>query len=376
MEQNKLSQDVREEIKSVNVLTDRVQKRLDIWKESKATVSADTSVWFTEAWNRLEGLPKDLRWAKAFAYRMEKSEPYIREGELIVGSSTKYVKGVDIIAAMKPVQVYNMIKENHLESRLRAEEAAEISEEDVKLLEADAKYWVDHMPTSKINAMLVDELGEDHLWLLADRAMVFEGLFERAEPERGVFEGFSFWLGQPTPTAYVLDQGLQKIIDRAKEELAKMDAQGGPLSDNLNGAYHKHVLMRAIIVQCEAIIDWAHRHAELARKLAAEETDARRKKELEQIAEHCEWVPANPPRSYWEAMQSLRFLHLAIKKEQPERPEDIGRLDQMLYPYYKKDIEEGKLTRQFAAELLGCMWLKIREGETLEGLKEGLRITP
>jgi len=364
-----------EAIKKVNVLTDRLQKRKREWEEAEPTVCSESSILFTESWKKNEGLPPDLRWAKTFADRMKAATPVIREGELIVGSLTKYVKGVDIIAAFKPKQILQMLKEQRLESRLRDAVTSAISEEDAKLLEEDARYWSENMPPDYIGKAVIEELGEDHLDLLQDRAMVFDGVFERAEPERGIIDGFGFWVGMPVPNSYVLDTGLKAIIDRAKAEMEKMEKEGSSLSLDAK-RYHKHILLRSIIISCEAVIEWANRHSTLAKNLAKAERDPVRKRELEQIARHCEWVPANPPRSFWEAIQSLRFIHLAIHKEQPERPEDIGRLDQMLYPYYEKDLREGKITRQEAAELLGCMWLKIRESEILEAVKKTLRITP
>ncbi|MBN1367045.1 MAG: hypothetical protein JW967_03875 [Dehalococcoidales bacterium] len=364
-----------EAIKKVNVLTERVLKRKREWEEAKPTVCSESSVLFTNSWKKHEGLPFDLKWAKTFADRIQAAVPIIREGELIVGSLTKYIKGVDIITAFKPKQILQMLKEQRLESRLRDNVTSAISEEDAKLLEEDAQYWSENLPPDYINKAIIEELGEDHLDLLQDRAMVFDGVFERAESERGIIDGFGFWVGMPVPNSYVLDSGLDNIIAHAKAEIERMEKEGGSLSPDTK-RYHKHILLKAIIISCEAVIKWANRHGELAKSLAKVEQNPDRKRELEQIARHCEWVPANPPRSFWEAVQSLRFIHLAIHKEQPERPEDIGRLDQMLYPYYEKDLREGRITRQDAAELLGCMWLKIRESEILEAVKKTLRITP
>ena len=88
-------------------------------------------------------------------------------------------------------------------------------------------------------------------------------------------------------------------------------------------------------------------------------------------------MPANPPRNYWEAVQSLRFLHLVCWKESSERPEvPIGRVDQILYPYFEEDLKEGRLSRQEAAELLGAFWLKIRETENLVTIKREHRAAP
>ncbi|MFC2017606.1 pyruvate formate lyase family protein, partial [Chloroflexota bacterium] len=101
--------------------------------------------------------------------------------------------------------------------------------------------------------------------------------------------------------------------------------------------------------------------ARLARKKASEEKDPQRKAELEKIAEICRQVPANPARTFREALQSLWFYHVALWMEHNAIAVCAGRIDQYLYPYYKKDIEEGKLTREQAQELLECLWVKFSE---------------
>ncbi len=106
-------------------------------------------------------------------------------------------------------------------------------------------------------------------------------------------------------------------------------------------------------------------------------TDPVRKAELVKIADVCDRVPAEPPRDFWEAVQSVRFMHLAAWKESSDRAEvPVGRIDQFWYPYYKADIESGKITRDQAAELIGAMWLKIREVENLVTIKREHRAAP
>ncbi|MDA8235060.1 MAG: hypothetical protein M0Z31_09735, partial [Clostridia bacterium] len=167
------------------------------------------------------------------------------------------------------------------------------------------------------------------------------------------------------------------IIDLAKAEMKKMLDEGFSLERASSQALRKYYLLKSVIVTCAGIITYARRHAELARSQAEKESNPVRKKELERIAEVCDNVPANPPRNYWEAVQSLRFLHLACWKESSERPEcPIGRIDQILNPYYEQDLKAGTLTRQDAAELLGAFWLKTRETENLVTIKREHRAAP
>ena len=93
--------------------------------------------------------------------------------------------------------------------------------------------------------------------------------------------------------------------------------------------------------------------------LAQQETDPQRKRELEQIAEICNHVPAHPPRNFGEALQYYWFVHLGVITElNPWDSFNPGKLDQHLYPFYEQGIEDGSLSREQARELLQAFWLK------------------
>ncbi|TXT55751.1 MAG: hypothetical protein BAJATHORv1_30131 [Candidatus Thorarchaeota archaeon] len=102
------------------------------------------------------------------------------------------------------------------------------------------------------------------------------------------------------------------------------------------------------------------RYAEKAKSIAKEEEDSTRRLELEKIAEICMHVPWNPPDTFWEALQALWMIHMLVMAEEsyPGAGLSPGRWDQYLYPFYKKDIESGEITREFAKELLHCYWIK------------------
>lgn len=371
-----------QEIKNLVVLTDRVKKLKEEWEKATPVICVEDSVLFTESWKETEGLPIDIRWAKAFEKRLLKRPIMIRDGELIVGSLAGRLKGVVFLAATKPHEIWEMLQKGTFDRKYSDTTGAIILDEDRKLLEEDVRYWLEWMKQNEgrveyINRTLAYYLSEDHFDILMEYSGILEGRGARKVPERGLFENWAaFGGGMPHPHKKVLDKGLNYIISLAEAELEKMEKDGaGTIVGNM--AFRKRNILEAVIISCRAVIEFARRYATLARELAAKETRPQRKRELEQIAEHCEWVPANPPRSFWEALQSLRFLHLACWIECPERPEvALGRLDQMLYPYYEKDLMEGKLTKEQAAELLGCFWLKTRENETLVAIRREHRAAP
>ena len=113
--------------------------------------------------------------------------------------------------------------------------------------------------------------------------------------------------------------------------------------------------LRATIVALKAVISFSKRFADKARELAAVETDAGRKKDLERVADNCEWAPENPPRDFHEALQSFWLIHLVTHMIELYMNGCAVRLDQLLYPYYKKDKEENKLSEEGTLELLECL---------------------
>lgn len=124
-------------------------------------------------------------------------------------------------------------------------------------------------------------------------------------------------------------------------------------------ALNKENELKAMDIACDAILILAKRYAEYAEKLAAGETDEIRRAELLQIAENCRTVPANRPQTYWQAIQMYWFVHLGVTSElNPWDAYSPGRLDQHLYPFYEKDMEAGRMTRDQALELLECLWVK------------------
>ena len=114
-------------------------------------------------------------------------------------------------------------------------------------------------------------------------------------------------------------------------------------------------------MSCEAAIVYAERYSDLARKMAEKETDAERKRELLQISENCANVPANGARSFWEACQAFWFVQQLLQIESSGHSISPGRFDQYMYPYYKADLEKGAITREFAQELIDCIWVKLND---------------
>jgi len=173
--------------------------------------------------------------------------------------------------------------------------------------------------------------------------------------DSGVFTEF---MEQRAPGHTVLDDKIYKkgfldIINDIDHELKQLDYYNDSL------AYNKQEELKAMRIAAEAIISYANRYVKKAKELAEIEEDEQRKEELFRIAEVCSHVPANAPRNFREALQAYWFVHLGVITELNTWDAfNPGRLDQHLYPFYKRELAEGTLTKDEATELLQLFWIK------------------
>jgi pyruvate formate-lyase/glycerol dehydratase family glycyl radical enzyme len=177
----------------------------------------------------------------------------------------------------------------------------------------------------------------------------------KAAYEAGVFTEF---LEQRAPGHTVLGDKIYKkgLVD-FKKDIVRSVQNLDFLKDA--DAYERREELKAMEIAADALILYAERHANLARKLARRERSAKRRKELEKIASVCARVPAHAPRDFWEALQYYWFVHLGVVTElNPWDAFNPGRLDQHLYPFYEKGLKDGTLTREKAKELLEAFWIK------------------
>jgi len=154
--------------------------------------------------------------------------------------------------------------------------------------------------------------------------------------------------------------GFQKLINKGfsgiqAEAQAKLDNLDPTSADEIS----KEPFWKAMVILCESAGNFGKRYAQKAREMSEVEENPLRIMELERIAEVCDQVPYGPARNFYEALQSLWFGFMMSELEDPPNAHSIGRIDQMLYPLYKRDIEAGIFTREEALELLECFGLKI-----------------
>ena len=154
--------------------------------------------------------------------------------------------------------------------------------------------------------------------------------------------------------------GVNGLIEQAQNRLKEIDSDSAVRSNTRDYLEQKRFLQAAII-SMEALVRFGKRFAEKARQMALEEKDGKRRKELEEIAEICDWVPGNPSRNLHEALQCYWFVTLVTRLLDLQTSGLGDRFDQIMYPIYKRDKEEGRLSRLEAQELVEHVFLKMNE---------------
>ena len=288
----------------------------------------------TESYKATEGEPIVTRRAEAFAHILRNIPIIIRDDELIVGSSTIAPRGCQTF----PEFSYQWLEDELDTVETRSADPFFIAEETKQELREVHKYWKGKTSSDLATSYMAPE---------AIKAI-----------EHNIFTpGNYFYNGVGHVTVKyeeVLEIGYKGIIDRAKTELSKCQVGDG------NYVKKSHFL-NAVILSCQAVIEYAERYAELASKMAAECTDPVRKQELLQISENCSRVPANGATSFYEACQSFWFVQQLLQVESSGHSISPGRFDQYMYPYYKADLDKGIITRESAQELLDCIWVKLND---------------
>lgn len=320
---------------------ERIYKIIDSFDQKRPVMDAERAIYFTESMIETEGEHLTLRWAKALMNVAKKITIYIDQDSLLVGRAGPQGRyGI----------LYPEIDGHFLKSSLkRMSEKNEspfdmIPEQIPIILEKVAPYWENKSFWSKF----IPELPPETRRLLYDPATGNQ--FARNIVNDGVCHRTSLqWVPD---YKYILDVGWKGVKEEAEMRLAALDP------DSPTDYTQKKPFLEAMVLISDAIVLWAHRHGDKARELAKEEKDPKRKQELVEIADRCYWVPENPPRDFKEALQAQWFTQMFSRIEQKTGTiVSNGRMDQYFYPYYKADINAGRLTDREALEWFECMWV-------------------
>jgi pyruvate formate-lyase/glycerol dehydratase family glycyl radical enzyme len=338
------------EIDHLNVLTERVSRLKQRCEDSVPHICSERSRLATESWKETEGQPLDIRRAKLFRRIMQGNPIAIRNDELIVGSQSQYIRGSSPPVDNNPQFAIDTLQAKRLTASSVAV-TAEITQEERESLLLDCHFWKGRSTSDAV----IKEIEAKFPWLKDwIESGIVHLLFGSNPPDV-----------KSVDYSKVINIGFEGVIAEAKESLGRLEYS------NAVGDYDKDCFLQAAIIACEGAIEYAHRYAGLAEEMAAKENNPLRKRELERIAGACRRVPAKPARNFYEALQSFWLTHICVNLETAALGEAPGRIDQYLYPFYKRDvIDEGTLTRQEAAELLGCLFVKLNEVSAVKAAED------
>jgi len=314
-------------------MNERIRKLRQQSLDARPTMTAERGMLITEYYKSPEAhrTSYPMQRALAFKYILENKAICINEAELIVGERGPAPK---VTPTYPEICAHSVQDLEILNSRPKT--SFGVDAETIKAYKDEIiPYWKGRSLRDRILADLSPE------WKDAYEAGIFTEFMEQRAPGHTVLDN------------KIYKKGMLDFKADIEKSIAGLDFIKDP------EAWDKREELRAMAVSAEALIVFGKRHAEKAKELAAKEKNPNRRKELKRIAKICDWVPAHAPRDFWEALQMYWFVHLGVIIEYNTWDSfNPGRLDQHLYPFYKRGLEDCTLTIEKATELLQAFWVK------------------
>lgn len=317
--------------------TERVNKLRDQYWLHKPTIDVERALSYTKTYKANEAEEVCIKRARALYDYMRDRTVNINPNELIVGTYGNQPRAV----IMCPEICISWYKDEIDTMATRAQDPYQISEESKKAMrEIIFPYWEGRT----MEDYYIANLSPESKKVAFGTGVVFGE--NKSQAGAGEFA--------PGYGNIILKKGFKGVQMEAEEKLKELD--GEDIS-----TFEKRKFYESVIISCQAAKIQSERYAACARKQAETEKDAMRKEELLQIADACERVPYETPRTFREAVQSIWFTQLMIWSEENATSFCIERIDQILYPYYQKDKAAGILTDTDVQEIFDCLWIKMAE---------------
>ncbi|MEW6696620.1 MAG: choline trimethylamine-lyase [Bacillota bacterium] len=319
-------------------LTPRLERLRANYLKAKPSVSTYRARAFTQVTKENPGLPKILLRAKCFRKACETAPLLIQGDELIVGHPC----GKPRAGAVSPDIAWRWIRDELDTMSTRPQDPYQISEEDKLILREEIfPYW----EGKSVDEVCQQQYEEAGVWSFSGEAYVSDLSYHQVNGGGDTCPGYDVIL---------IKKGINGVRQEAVERLSKLSMEN---PEDIDKIY----FYKAEIETCDGILAYAKRLSDYARELADREQNSTRKKELCQISEVFTNVPANPPRTFQEALQSVWTLESLFVVEENQTGISLGRLDQYIYPLFKADMEAGRMNKLEAFELLGCFLIKCSE---------------
>ncbi len=306
-------------------VSERIKNLKELLFKNKREISLERAKLYTESYKNTEGQPAILRRAKATAHILNNVQIVINDGELIVGGRTVKPRSGIASPEMSPYWIYDELDT----LATRPQDQFYISEEDKEFFRNELfPFWKGKSLKDLVNSRLPNNVKN------AQKQRIIK-LNQTDKGQGHIIPSFD----------KVLNKGLGYMIDEVKEKMKK----------NPNNNFYK-----AALITLEATQNHIERYGKLARDMAVNEKNQNRKKELLEISRISYKISKYKPDTFYEALQLFWYINIALQYESNASSISPGRFDQYMYPFYKKDIENG-LDIEFAKELLRCLWLKMND---------------
>ncbi|WP_302761547.1 glycyl radical protein [Christensenella hongkongensis] len=321
-------------------LTPRLQNLREIFFEGNLSICPERAKLWTESFRQTEGEPMILRRAKALEHVLSEMTIYIKDGDLLVGNMASVPRAAPIFPEFSVDWIESELNGVPYAFGERPGDAYQVSDEAREILLNDViPYWRGKTHEDRVNALLPEETrlackevkGTEEDWIMTSGD------------------------GHTIPDyVKVIQVGMERIIKEAEDKIASLDI-GEP--DQLA----QLPFLQSVIITQKAVLKFAARYADKLWELAQKEANPKRKTELTELSEICRRIPAKPARTFQEAAQAMLFVNIPIQLENNGHSISFGRVDQYLYPFFLKDIEENRLTIEKTFEIMSCLWLKVTE---------------
>ena len=316
------------------MVSERINRLVDKARNTVPTVCLDRARLVTEFCRKPSVEPLLLNRAKLFKYVLENKEIFIDDDWLLAGHTTSRLRAVNIFPEMSGW----LRDEWDILDQREFDNFQFVSPDEKEELAAILKEWEGRT----FEDLTAIQYSQEELDALEVGVMT-----------KGVSKQSTMCMNPDYPE--MVKVGYRYYIEECREKLETLEREEMTL-EKMNQKY----TWQAMIIAMEAIIDFAHRYADLAEKMAAECTNEKQKTELLTIAADCRVVPENPPQTFQQVLQLILITHCAIMIENNGYHHPIGRLDQYLYPFYEKALAEGE-SEESLTDLLHEFKLRFEE---------------
>ena len=312
-------------------LTERMKAFREEVLDEKPYVDAERAVLATAAYRENQNQPRVMVRALMLKRILENMSIYIEDKTLLAGNQATKNRNAPVFPEYTLEFVLNEL--DLFEKR--DGDVFYITEETKELIRTIAPFWQNNNLRARGEALLPDEVSV----FMETGVFGMEGKLNAGDAHLAVnYEK-------------VLKEGLRGYEKRTKKLKAELDLTDPESID-------KYVFYKAVLIVIEAVHTFAVRYSALALMQALQESDPKRKAELEEMSRICARVPYEPASSFKEAVQAVWFIQLILQIESNGHSLSYGRFDQYMYPYFIQDIRNERITKAEALELLTCLWIK------------------